>query len=224
MKDREISSSIGQWFHSSLSQWYYRLSLLVHLTSLKGRETSWICLRLRSISQKYSRVEMPPWLRTTKYKEKSLDNVIIEIHNSPNQFSSSKRFRRILVGQASRAHHHFLKFSGQLHLVSRSILWLTYSFLPSSSSLTLLWGLINSMQLVMCLPLVDVSLPPNAQAIFTLIHGIVNFQFFDTSYLDRVIFQFNRDDINPYSEIFDMQDIFWNGNLKEPHPIFVFKP
>jgi non-ribosomal peptide synthetase component E (peptide arylation enzyme) len=39
----------------------------------------------------------------------------------------------------------------------------------------LLWGLINSMQLVMTLPLVDVSLPANVQQVFYMINGLVNF-------------------------------------------------
>jgi hypothetical protein len=64
------------------------------------------------------------------------------------------------------------------------------------------------MQLVMTLPLIDVSLPSNVQTVFSMINGLVNFQFFDTSVLDESLLAFNRNETNPYSDAFDMQDIF----------------
>jgi non-ribosomal peptide synthetase component E (peptide arylation enzyme) len=64
------------------------------------------------------------------------------------------------------------------------------------------------MQLVMTLPLVDLSLPANVQQVFSMINGIVNFQFFDTTKLDEMVLDFNRNETNPYSDAFDLQDIF----------------
>lgn len=59
------------------------------------------------------------------------------------------------------------------------------------------------MQLVMTLLYVDVSLPSNAQQVFSALEQIVNLNLIDTSFLDENVLGINDADADPFNEIFD---------------------
>ena len=68
--------------------------------------------------------------------------------------------------------------------------------------------MINVLQILLNLPLFSLSFPANVQIIFSLIIGITNFSFFQTTIVENVFFTFTPTD--PYNLNFDAMDIFWN--------------
>jgi len=63
-----------------------------------------------------------------------------------------------------------------------------------SCSLVLLWGLINTIQLIVHVPLVSVAIPGNALSFFILLIDIANFNIFDVSGMVRAVMEFPDDD------------------------------
>ncbi|CDW73828.1 UNKNOWN [Stylonychia lemnae] len=70
-------------------------------------------------------------------------------------------------------------------------------------SIQMLWGMINSFQLITHLPLMTVNTPANVALFYNFILDVSNFQFFDVEDINSIIFDYNPDDVddqafNPY--------------------------
>jgi len=64
-----------------------------------------------------------------------------------------------------------------------------------SASLNMIWSLMNTMQIMVHLPLLNLSFPPIAQTISKLFLSIANFDVIPHEIINKFIFDFN-DDIN----------------------------
>ena len=76
----------------------------------------------------------------------------------------------------------------------------------SSQSLQSMWGLINSLQIVVSMPLLSLSFPANVQLMFSLIIQIATFSLFSTVSMDQKLFNFSPD--VPLNGNFNAMDIF----------------
>ena len=56
----------------------------------------------------------------------------------------------------------------------------------SALSLQQLWSMIESMQIVLLLPLINVDFPPLPQKLFAIFQQFFNFQLFDTSMISNL--------------------------------------
>lgn len=73
-----------------------------------------------------------------------------------------------------------------------------------SSSMQLLWGYINSMQLISVIPLLNLGVPSNLYYLCSLTSGPLALRIADVSKVTSKIFKLNIDDVNGYSPIFIM--------------------
>jgi len=75
-----------------------------------------------------------------------------------------------------------------------------------SSSLNLLWGLVNALQLIVCIPLFNINFPGNAQIFFSMLINIAQFNVFPSQ---KMLFFFHFNETDPsYNDQFNNMDIF----------------
>lgn len=65
----------------------------------------------------------------------------------------------------------------------------------------MVWGMINSLQLITILPLMNVDFPGNAQSMFSALNQVFSFNFIDFSSVQNRLFTFMEDD--PLNENFN---------------------
>ena len=71
-----------------------------------------------------------------------------------------------------------------------------------------LWGLINSLQMVIHMPLLDINMPSNANYVFLMLISIVTLDLFPSEDVLNALFTFP--DSIPFNDRFDNLDIFQN--------------
>ena len=59
----------------------------------------------------------------------------------------------------------------------------------------MLWGMINVMQLIVKMPLLNITFPQNAATFYTFINDIASFDLLPTEKIDKVIFNFTDKDM-----------------------------
>ena len=69
-----------------------------------------------------------------------------------------------------------------------------------------LWGLINSLQMVIHMPLLDINFPANANYVFSMLIQIVTLDLFPSE--DALNYFFDFPDDSGYNERFNNLDIF----------------
>ena len=67
--------------------------------------------------------------------------------------------------------------------------------LVMSASLQMLWGMINVMQLIVKMPLLNITFPQNAATFYTFISDIASFDLIPTEKIDNMIFNFTDKDM-----------------------------
>ena len=67
----------------------------------------------------------------------------------------------------------------------------------------LIWGFVNSLQLIANLPLYNINIPSNLFYLFSLIAGPLAFNLFDPSEFTWATFKLNPNDDNPYNNQFN---------------------
>jgi hypothetical protein len=60
----------------------------------------------------------------------------------------------------------------------------------------MLWGMINVMQLIVKMPLLNITFPQNAATLYTFLSDLSSFDLIPTDKIDIMIFNFTDSDIN----------------------------
>ena len=71
-----------------------------------------------------------------------------------------------------------------------------------SSSLSLLWGMVNTLQLIVHMPLINIGIPGNASYFLQILITIANFEILPSEYLLGKIFNFDGE-VEPYNSRFE---------------------
>ena len=74
-----------------------------------------------------------------------------------------------------------------------------------SASLSILWGMINALQLMVNLPLMNVNFPANAIFFYTLLMNMANLDVLPINGLEGVLFTFEE---YSFPSNFQLMDIF----------------
>lgn len=74
-----------------------------------------------------------------------------------------------------------------------------------AASLSLLWGMINVLQLIINMPLMNVSFPVNSIFFYNLLMAMANFNILPSSSIESNMFTFAAD---PVPDNFELMDIF----------------
>ena len=70
--------------------------------------------------------------------------------------------------------------------------------------MSLLWGMMNSFQLLTHMPLIQLTLPPNALSFYQLIIDISSFNIIPLDDINNYIFHFNDFEEEPFNDNFDL--------------------
>ncbi len=70
----------------------------------------------------------------------------------------------------------------------------------SASNFVSLWGTVNVAQMFMIIPLMNVRVPANSQAVFGVLQQLVSFDFFETSHVPLYKDLFTFEEENETSE------------------------
>ena len=71
--------------------------------------------------------------------------------------------------------------------------------LAMSASLQMLWGMVNVMQLIIKMPLLNITFPQNAATFYSFLTSVANFDLMPTDKINNYMFNFTRrsqDDMN----------------------------
>ena len=85
--------------------------------------------------------------------------------------------------------------------------------LAMSASLQMLWGMVNVMQLIVKMPLFNITFPQNAAKFYTFIASVANFDLLPTDEINDYMFNFtkqNENDMNFETMGYETDDIFDN--------------
>lgn len=77
-----------------------------------------------------------------------------------------------------------------------------------SSSLNMLWGLINTLQLIAHMPMFAINFPANAKLLFLLINQVSTFDILPVEDIQNGMFNFDQIEETPFNDNFDEMDIF----------------
>ncbi len=82
-----------------------------------------------------------------------------------------------------------------------------------------LWGLINTLQIILHVPIVRLYFPPHAKILYAFLIDIAQFDLVNTDALDNYFFDFEKEDAysDEYSEldIFEIYTFFLNSALTD---------
>jgi hypothetical protein len=92
-----------------------------------------------------------------------------------------------------------------------------------SGSLHALWGMINSMQLIMHVALFQISLPAIVLIFIQNFISLVKFDIFDLSTLLTILYGFTPNDaVAPYNDNFNMLGYVSTNMIENLGPIFLY--
>ena len=84
----------------------------------------------------------------------------------------------------------------------------------------MLWGMVNVMQLVIKLPLLNVTFPQNAATFYTFISDVASFELLPMDYINSKIFMFSSNDTQDLN--FDLMGYQTNNIIKNLGSMFVY--
>ena len=91
-----------------------------------------------------------------------------------------------------------------------------------SSSMYLLWGLINTLQMILYLPMLEVSFPANVKFLYSILLPVACLDLIPSEYTTELVFDFSDDLDSPYSNILEELGYETHNSISNLGSIFTY--
>ena len=91
-----------------------------------------------------------------------------------------------------------------------------------SASMYLLWGLINTLQMILYLPLLRVNFPSNVRFLYSILIPVASMDLIPSQYSTELFFDISQDLDSPYSDILEELGYETHNSLLNLGSIFVY--
>ena len=106
--------------------------------------------------------------------------------------------------------------------IDASIVFKLVTNFAFSTSMYLLWGFINTLQMILYLPMLEVNFPANVKFMYSILLSVASLDLIPSEYTTQLVFNFSVDLDKPFSNILEELGYETHNSILNLGSIFVY--